>query len=69
MPVALAPAHDQATACADGGNTNVLTLSGARDDTDSNGASAVPLAEALAGTDGAGASGMPALSGAGPGVQ
>ena len=69
MPVALAPARDQATAYADGGNTSVLTLSGARDGTDSNGASAVPLAKALAGTDGADASGMPALSGAGPGAQ
>ena len=69
MPVALAPAHDQATAHADGGNTSVLTLSGARDGTDSNGASAVPLATALAGTDGADASGMPAPSGAGPGAQ
>ena len=69
MPVALAPARDQATAYANGGNTSVLTLSGARDSTDSNGASAVPLAKALAGTDGADASGMPALSVAGPGAQ
>ena len=69
MPVALAPAHDQATAHADGGNTSVLTLSRTRHGTDSNGTSAVPLATALAGTGGADAPGMPAPSGAGPGAQ
>ena len=69
VPAALAPAHDQATAYADGDSTSVLALSGARDGTDGNGASAVPLSRAHAGTDGTDASGMPAPSGAGPGAQ
>ena len=69
VPAALAPAHGLATAYADSGSTRVLTLSGTRDGTDGNGASAVPLSRARAGTDGADASGMPAPSGAGPGAQ
>ena len=69
VPVVLAPAHDQATAHAGGGNTSVLTLSGTRHGTDGNGTSAEPLTMALAGAGSAGAPDMPAPSGAGPGAQ
>ena len=68
-PIALVPAHDQATVHTDGGDTSVLTLSGTHHGTNTNGTSAVPLATTLTGTGGADAPGMPAPSGAGPGAQ